>query len=382
VTQQELSVDPNGVIQTGRAYTAGGQLLRAYQRLLNQLRSTYSGSWGDDDLGQQFSQKFLDGLDTLERIVTGIGDSLDFGGEGLAAGGKAYQHAEDEATEAGDKLYQALLPLGQQPPQAATALLGQEEQEQQVPQQPRRATRALRRLATSSQPNEPSRPPEISLSGRKNLETGEDEKFVTIDGQEFRLRPVDTPEGDELITRDGAIRLVAAVDPETGERTYQKISFDGQAYNIEPVGGEARWLPASSQALSTAPAGVLTSGTVSKLEWASATVDGHPLADGFMLMEAKALPSGQVRLDTGAYASIVPLTSEHTALTANGERIQPDEGSQLFIVKRNPDYGGIPAGAEPSYVEFLPDGTAYPYISELEPSEPGSRRTVTRLPVS
>jgi hypothetical protein len=369
MTQQELSVDPNGVIQTGRAYTAAGRVLGEYLRGLNRLRSTYSDSWGDDDLGQQFSQKFLDGLDTLEQLVIGIGDSLDFGGEGLAVGGKAYQHAEDEATEAGDKLYKALSPLGQQPHQAATALLGQEEQ---APQQPRRAMRAFQRLATPSKPNDPNTPPEIGISGRKDPKTGRDEKLVTIDGQEFRLRPVDTPEGDELITRDGAIRLVAAVNPETGERVYQKISFDGQAYEIEPVDREAgrslSRLPASSLALSDAPAGVMTSGTVSKLEWAGATVDGYPLADGFMLMEAKALPSGQVRLDTGAYASIVPLTSEHAALTADGERIQPDDGSQLFIVKRNPDYSGVPAGEEPNYVEFLPDGTAYPYISELEPS--------------
>jgi hypothetical protein len=235
MTQQELSVDPNGVIQTGSAYTAAGQILRAYQRQLDELRSTYYDSWGDDGLGQQFSQKFLDGLDTLERLVTGVADSLDFGGEGLTTGGKAYQYAEDEATEAGDKLYEALAPLGQQPPQAATALLRQEEQ-------PRRDMQALQCLAPSAKPNDPIKAPEISISGRKDPETGRDEKLVTIDGQEFQLRPVDTPEGDELITRDGAIRLVAAVYPETGERVYQKISFDGQAYEIEPVDGEARRL--------------------------------------------------------------------------------------------------------------------------------------------
>jgi hypothetical protein len=373
MTHRELSVDPNGVIRTGTAYTEGGKLLREYLRQLGQLRSTYHDSWGDDELGQKFSQKFLEGLDTLERLVTGVGDSLDFGGEGLSSGGKAYQYAEDEATDAGDRLHTALLPLDMRPQQTAALL----PTDNGVPRQPGRAGQGLPRQATYSErltaysePNDPNRPPEISLSERENPDTGKDEKFAVIDGREFRLRPVDMPEGDELITRDGAVRLVMAVNPETGERVYQKISFDGRAYEIEPVGGQRRLLRALSPTLPNAPAGVLTSSAISKLEWANATVDGYPLADGFMLMEAKALPDGQVRLDTGAYESIVPLTSEHTVLTANGEPIQPDVGSQLFIVKRDPDYGGIPAGEEPSYAEFLPDGTAYPYISELDTPEP------------
>jgi hypothetical protein len=153
VTQRPLSVDPDGVIQTGGAYTDTAQVVRAYLQQLHDLRSAYHDCWGNDDLGKQFSEKFLEGLDALEAVVNGVAESLDFSGEGLTSGGKAYQGAEEDATDASNQLHQAMSTLNPQSQYQAPRC----QEQQEPPPQERRlvAQQEEKRAPLAPSANEP-----------------------------------------------------------------------------------------------------------------------------------------------------------------------------------------------------------------------------------
>lgn len=94
-----LWVDPEGVVLVGDRYAEHAAL---YQNFLNEfdaLRSRYASSWGNDELGVQFSQAFLDGMDNIEGLIGGVKGRLAFAGEGLRENGRLYGVVDDEAQE-------------------------------------------------------------------------------------------------------------------------------------------------------------------------------------------------------------------------------------------------------------------------------------------
>ncbi|WP_213453721.1 hypothetical protein [Rhizomonospora bruguierae] len=99
-----LWVDPEGVVTAGDAYAEHAALYDSHLRQLAVLRERYGQSWGDDEMGTQFSAKFLAGLANLEGLIKGVKGTLDYVAEGLGSSGRLYRKADDEATEVAHKM--------------------------------------------------------------------------------------------------------------------------------------------------------------------------------------------------------------------------------------------------------------------------------------
>jgi hypothetical protein len=97
-------VDPEGVSALGDRYADHAAMYDDYLRRLHALRVQYADAWGDDDMGREFSQKFLSGLDNLENLVGGVKGSLEYTAAGLRESGKMYREADDDARAAGYKM--------------------------------------------------------------------------------------------------------------------------------------------------------------------------------------------------------------------------------------------------------------------------------------
>lgn len=110
-----LWVDPEGVQVVGFAYGEHEGQYGSFIEWLTSIRSDGAAVWGDDDLGQQFSQTFVAGLVNLERLIGGVVGLLEFTSNGLVTSGKIYRTADDEATEYGFTLassFASALPPG------------------------------------------------------------------------------------------------------------------------------------------------------------------------------------------------------------------------------------------------------------------------------
>ncbi|MFI7306384.1 WXG100 family type VII secretion target [Micromonospora aurantiaca] len=94
-----LWVDPDGVEGLGKAYESHVQLYESYLSQLTALRARYANAWGDDDMGEQFSTKFLQGLDNLEAIIGGVKGTLHYTAQGLKESGRAYREADEAALD-------------------------------------------------------------------------------------------------------------------------------------------------------------------------------------------------------------------------------------------------------------------------------------------
>ncbi|MEU7713142.1 hypothetical protein AB0M37_09200 [Micromonospora chalcea] len=94
-----LWVDPDGVEGLGKAYESHVQLYESYLAQVTALRARYSNAWGDDDMGKEFSTKFLQGMDNLEAIIGGVRGTLHYTAEGLKESGRAYREADEDAAD-------------------------------------------------------------------------------------------------------------------------------------------------------------------------------------------------------------------------------------------------------------------------------------------
>jgi hypothetical protein len=99
-----LSVNPEGVVNVGDAYDEHVRIYDNYLTQLASLRERYAKAWGDDDMGKQFSTKFLAGLDNLEGLIGGVRGTLQYTSEGLRQFGKAYAEADESALEVGHQM--------------------------------------------------------------------------------------------------------------------------------------------------------------------------------------------------------------------------------------------------------------------------------------
>ncbi|WP_433794793.1 WXG100 family type VII secretion target [Actinoplanes sp. CA-252034] len=118
-----LWVDPDGVEGLGQAYQGHVELYDTYLAQLTALRSRYANAWGDDDMGEQFSTKFLEGMDNLEAIIGGVKGTLAYTAQGLTQSALAYREADEAAAEVGHKMAKNFETLGQ-PLYAAAATEG------------------------------------------------------------------------------------------------------------------------------------------------------------------------------------------------------------------------------------------------------------------
>jgi hypothetical protein len=125
-----------------------------------------------------------------------------------------------------------------------------------------------------------------------------------------------------------------------------------------------------AQALPGIPArpagyGYMTSSFFMSTEFAkgSITIDGRPVPEGYRLLGANEISDGRVRMTVDGFESIVPLPTRHV-VTVGGEPIGIEDGTQLFLVKDEPDRDEPLPADERTYVEFHRDGTAVPYQPE------------------
>jgi hypothetical protein len=368
----QIWVNPEGVTQLGDNYGEHGALYQGYLDQLQLLRAQYGNSWGDDDMGKQFSEKFLKGLDALDGMVTGVKETLDYTSAGLRESGKAYRLADDDARDTGHKLARDFegMPQGAglnaytageaQEAQPAQKLLGRTRRVAMSAGEVREAEPAQRlrgRLAVRAEPVEPV------LRSEKNLQTGQDEQFVDVGDQSFRLKEIVWAANDEFVRKDGNTRLVSeGVDPETGEPKYTRISMDGKAYELEPqLRAMMSVMPAQeAQAHQAFPA--ISSYRMTP-EYATALVDGRPLAEGYHLQALNRFPDGTTRVDANLFESIAPVVGS-TVTGADGQPLDPGD-DQFFVVKENPAADATAENYQPLIVSFTPDGTAVPLVTDL-----------------
>lgn len=99
-----LWVNPEGVTAVGDSYRGHAALYERHLRHVQMLRAHYADAWGDDDMGKEFSQKFLAGLDDLENLLAGVRGTLDYTATALRAAGISYREADDNAAEFSHRL--------------------------------------------------------------------------------------------------------------------------------------------------------------------------------------------------------------------------------------------------------------------------------------
>ncbi|MDO3686629.1 WXG100 family type VII secretion target [Micromonospora sp. C28ISP2-4] len=149
-----LWVDPDGVEGLGKAYESHVQLYESYLSQLTALRARYANAWGDDDMGEQFSTKFLEGLDNLEAIIGGVKGTLRYTAQGLTESGRAYREADEAALDVSRKMAKDFDGLDG-PTYATRAALAGPVLEPAAEGEPRRPHLRSRRLALSEPAGEP-----------------------------------------------------------------------------------------------------------------------------------------------------------------------------------------------------------------------------------
>ncbi|AGL14096.1 WXG100 family type VII secretion target [Actinoplanes sp. N902-109] len=330
-----LWVNPEGVVRVGDAYSQHVDIYQRYLDQLTSLRQRYADSWGDDDMGNQFSQKFLGGMDNLEKLVGGIKGTLDYTAKGLQESGKLYRQVDDEAGEAGHKMardFETNLPTGQaHAPLARTEATVTEA----APMKPllREATPLLaeehgvRRLAMRAE----ERPLQPTEQGTLRPMLREAVRSVDPNDPE-PVRSVREPLQREVV------RSVNPNDPEPVRSVREPL---------QPTFSVSRAMPAISSYMS-------------KPEYATAYVGGEPLPQGYRLEALNPFEDGSTRVDANLYDSITPLAGTPVT-TPDGRPIDP-EGRQFFVVKQNPTVDPTTPGYEPLLLSYAPDGTPTPLI--------------------
>ncbi|MET7747695.1 hypothetical protein [Micromonospora sp. NPDC005367] len=99
-----LWVNPEGVSSVGDSYSEHVALYQSYLAQVSELRDRYSSSWGDDEMGQQFSKQFLGELGSLEDILEGVKAKLEYTAGGLREAGLLYRQADDDAADSSHKM--------------------------------------------------------------------------------------------------------------------------------------------------------------------------------------------------------------------------------------------------------------------------------------
>ncbi|WP_433493513.1 WXG100 family type VII secretion target [Micromonospora sp. CA-248089] len=149
-----LWVDPDGVEGLGKAYEAHVLLYESYLAQLTALRARYANAWGDDDMGEQFSTKFLEGMDNLEAIIGGVKGTLRYTAQGLTESGRAYREADEAALDVSRKMAKDFDDLDR-PPYTTRAAVTNPALEPAAEGEPRRQHLLSRRLAVGEPVAEP-----------------------------------------------------------------------------------------------------------------------------------------------------------------------------------------------------------------------------------
>lgn len=308
----QIWVDPEGVSHLGDRYAEHADVYDSHLRSLQYLRTQYKDAWGDDDMGRQFSQKFLSGLDNLEAIVGGVKGTLDYTSSGLRSGGQLYREVDDDARTAGHKMahdFSNLTVTGgddsggtpSEPPASDSA----------TPLAPRTLSRAI----SEPQPGTP-------LSG--------------------------TPLSPTLLEAQSGTPTTPVLAASPGKPADSLRATAGT-----PAASFGKLLPATEGVVAARPA---VSSYVETPEWRTALVGGRPLAEGFRLEALNPMPDGTTRVDANLYDAVSPV-GFNSVTAADGTPLDPG-GRQFFVVKDNPNADPLADGYRPMPVSFTADGSA------------------------
>lgn len=308
-----LYVNPDGVVSVGDAYGEHVQIYDTYLANLVSLRERYANAWGDDDMGQQFSTKFLDGLDNLEDLIGGVRGTLAYTSEGLRSFGKAYAEADESAMEVGRRM-QVDFEESFTPP------------------------KAHHRLAVPA----------------------DDVEAPVARPQHALARPLDTAEAPLARPQHALARSLDPVEgPVARPRHALALPLDGGEATTETPVEPLRHFSRSVRPGVT-PVLPATSSMMIKPDFPYARIGGEPLPEGYKLLAFNPFPDGTVRVDANLYESITPLAGTPVT-TSDGKPIDP-EGRHLFVVKDNPAADPTAPGYQQLVLSYAPDGTPTPLI--------------------
>jgi hypothetical protein len=310
-------VDPEGVSSLGDRYADHAATYDEHLRRLQALRVQYKDAWGDDDMGKEFSQRFLSGLDNLENLVGGVKGTLDYTAEGLRSSGKSYREADDDAHTAGYKMAHDFANFTTTGGGGGNGGGGDSNSKPLSPRTPSASHRA-----TAESPPGKLEPATLlkPLSGTP-LEPATKALLPTIGSP---LEP----------------RTEALLKPTEGTP-------------LEPR--TEGLLPTTGSFVAATPA---VSSHVEQPELRTALVGGQPVPEGFRLQALNAMPDGTTRVDANLYDSVSPVV--YTPVTApDGSSIDPGD-RQFFLVKDNPHADPTAGGYRPMYVSYTADGRATP----------------------
>jgi uncharacterized protein YukE len=302
VNRGQLWVNPEGVTNLGNRYAEHAATYDAYLRQLHTLRTQYQDAWGDDDMGKEFSQKFLSGLHQLETLIGGVKGTLHYTATGLRAGGQAYREVDDDARTAGHKMaaqFNALtVPGGGSGPSSGGPSSGGPS-----------SGGASSGTPSSGTPLEPRIPASGSGAVSPSLSTPLEPRLPA------------TPVSGEPSPGN----LLAATQPPTG---------------------------------ALIPATPALSSHVEEPELRTALIGGEKVPDGFRLELLNPMPDGTTHIDANRYEAVAPVG--YTAVTAaDGTPLDPG-GRHFFLVKDNPQVDPLAAGYRPMYIGFTAGGEARP----------------------
>lgn len=103
-TPESMWVDPDRLDSLGNTYGDHADRWQSYRRDLEQLRARHAGSWGHDDMGQEFAGEFLKGMDSLDLTVDAVRQNLEYVANGMRSGAEVFNDAEDSAEETAQAL--------------------------------------------------------------------------------------------------------------------------------------------------------------------------------------------------------------------------------------------------------------------------------------
>jgi hypothetical protein len=311
-------VDPEGVSSLGDRYADHAATYDEHLRRLQALRVQYKDAWGDDDMGKEFSQRFLSGLDNLENLVGGVKGTLEYTAEGLRSSGKSYREADDDAHAAGYKMAHDFANF------TATGGGGSDSSEPlsaRTPSVPNRESAESPLKPRSGTPLEPATEALLPTSG-----TPMEPRTEAL------LKPT---AGIPLEPRTGALLKPTAGTP------------------LEPR--TEALSPTTSSFVAATPA---ISSYVEQPEFRTALVGGQPVPEGFRLQALNPMPDGTTHVDANLYDAVSPVV--YTPVTAaDGSSIDPGD-RQFFLVKDNTHADPTANGYRPMYVSYTADGRATP----------------------
>ncbi len=352
-----VAVNPEGVTQVGDAYAEYIQVYEGYLRQLSSLRDRYAASWGDDDMGKQFSKKFLDGLGNIEQLIGSVKGSLEYAANGLREGGKSYRQADDEARDTSHRLAAKLPQTPNQMVAPGPSSEGQPTHAfQRVapgPSSEGQPTHAFQMVAPDrgsegqlthqlSEPFKRKSKPGKLPSGFESSELPMQRSLSAVPGSGHMRSEVGRPAAD-------AGTESPMVDPGNIKKSGNEPLVPG---NLKRSGNEP--LVSGNQGFG------LQGSELKVVELDNAHVDGEPLPHGYMLQAFQRFPDGTIRFDANTYDSIVPV-GKSVVTNFDGRTLDPD-GGQFFVVKNNPKFHQAGADYRPLLVKYGPDGIPAPEI--------------------